>query len=131
MQPGHQTAEVAADRDAAGREREHEVDQQRSAPSPLCQIGIRRARATTISAPKTPKIAVEAPSVGASRLEQQRAERARQQRGEVDRGEVQAPDRRLERSARRSTAKSMLKPMWRIPSCRNPAVSSRQYSWVP
>ena len=35
-------------------------------PSPLCQIGIPRWRATTISAPKTPKIAPEAPTVGES-----------------------------------------------------------------
>ena len=35
-------------------------------PRPLCQIEMPRARATTISAPKMPKIAPEAPTVGAS-----------------------------------------------------------------
>ena len=33
-------------------------------PSPLCQIGMPRLRATTISAPKIPKIAPDAPTVG-------------------------------------------------------------------
>ena len=36
----------------------------RIGPRPLCQNGIPLLRATTISAPKMPKIAPEAPTVG-------------------------------------------------------------------
>ncbi len=46
----------------------------RTGSSPLCHIGMPRARATTISAPNTPKIAPDAPDREGVRLEQERPE---------------------------------------------------------
>ena len=66
-----------------------------SPPIPDCMTLKPRARSSTAAAPISPKIAPEAPSVGAG-VAQQRAEGAGQQRGEVDRREARAADRGLE-----------------------------------
>ena len=68
---------------------------------PICPAiaSSRRPRAMTKVAPRTPKIAPEAPALTVFGSKQQGDERARQERGEVEEDEARRPDRRLQQPA--------------------------------
>ena len=99
-------------------------------PSPLCQIGMPRVRATTISAPKIPKIAPDAPTVGICGWNHSAP-------NDPASSEAKYTARKLTRPIAGSSAEPtnhseiMLMKMCSSPSCRNPLVSRRQYSCVP